>query len=540
MKNQHRTSIRSTFRVIQALAGMLLLFLLAQGLMVWRVCDSGSKSTRGLANEAIPSMTYVAALKEHVNLFRLRSYELLLAQEKDRPSKASEVESLQRQIFESIDKLKQLFPSGVGQQLLTQLDNDLRQYAASVGQLRQTMEKDFEGAMKILDQQIPPQVRQLNDTVATFSDHCNKLASGHIEQTVGSFKRIARTAFIFGSLSVLFAAIVAGIVTLNSRRLQLRLGELVRHLAESSKRVNESGHSVSSSSQSLAEGASEQAAALEETSASLEEMSSMTRRNADNSGRANQLARHTRDAAELGASNMKAMSHAMTDIKGSSDEIAKIIKTIDEIAFQTNILALNAAVEAARAGEAGMGFAVVADEVRNLAQRSAQAAKDTAGRIEDAINRIAQGADINSKVGDVLNDIVSKARQLDELVTEVATASKEQSHGISQVNAAVAQMDKITQSNASNAEVSAAAARELNTQAMAMEACVTELLQLVGATRAEESISHREEAGTGSSGPSRLTLNDPAKTAGTPRRPITIVFTNNPGETAKADDFRDF
>ncbi len=170
---------------------------------------------------------------------------------------------------------------------------------------------------------------------------------------------------------------------------------------------------------------------------------------------------------------------AMDDIKASSDGIAKIIKTIDELAFQTNILALNAAVEAARAGESGMGFAVVADEVRSLAQRCAQAAKETAGKIEDAVQKSAKGAEISAKVARSLEEIVTKARQVDEMAGEVAAASREQSQGIEQVNTAVSQMDKVTQSNAANAEESASAAEELNAQADALKDAVAELLQLV-------------------------------------------------------------
>jgi len=241
---------------------------------------------------------------------------------------------------------------------------------------------------------------------------------------------------------------------------------------------------VSSASQSLAEGASEQAAAIEETGASLEELSSMTNLNAKNAQKANDLAREARSAADKGAGDMTSMNTAMQAIKTSSDDIAKIIKTIDEIAFQTNILALNAAVEAARAGEAGMGFAVVADEVRNLAQRSAQAAKETASKIEGAINNTAQGVQISAKVTEALNAIVAKARQVDELVTEVANASREQTQGITQINTAVGQMDKVTQSNAANAEESAAAAQELSDQADLMKQAVLELTQLVGGGQA--------------------------------------------------------
>jgi len=176
---------------------------------------------------------------------------------------------------------------------------------------------------------------------------------------------------------------------------------------------------------------------------------------------------------------MTALVGAMDAIKTSSADIAKIIKTIDEIAFQTNILALNAAVEAARAGEAGAGFAVVADEVRNLAQRCAQAAKETASKIEDAVQKSAVGADISAKVAKSLEEIVGKARQVDEMAGEVAAASQEQSQGISQVNIAVTQMDKVTQSNAANAEESAAAAEELTAQAESLKDAVSELLRLV-------------------------------------------------------------
>jgi uncharacterized phage infection (PIP) family protein YhgE len=236
---------------------------------------------------------------------------------------------------------------------------------------------------------------------------------------------------------------------------------------------------VAAASQSLAEGASEQAASLEETSSSLEEMSSMTRRNAETAARVKELGSQARQAGDAGVRDMAEMSAAMSAIQASSDDIAKIIKTIDEIAFQTNILALNAAVEAARAGEAGMGFAVVADEVRSLAQRCAHAARETAAKIEDAVRKSTHGTTICQQVAQSLQDIVAKARQVDELSGEVAAASDEQSQGIAQVNTAVAQMDKVTQSNAASAEESASAAEEMSAQAESLREAVTDLLRLV-------------------------------------------------------------
>ena len=176
---------------------------------------------------------------------------------------------------------------------------------------------------------------------------------------------------------------------------------------------------------------------------------------------------------------MLEMSRAMTDIQSASSNISKINRTIDEIAFQTNILALNAAVEAARAGEAGAGFAVVADEVRKLAQRCAQAAKETAEKIEDSITKSAAGVATSAKVTESLDLIVSRARQVDEIVAEIATASHEQSQGISQVNTAVTQIDKVTQTNAASAEESASASEKLSAQAAILRKLVAELQKLV-------------------------------------------------------------
>jgi methyl-accepting chemotaxis protein len=270
---------------------------------------------------------------------------------------------------------------------------------------------------------------------------------------------ISRASLITSSVSVavlVLGVLFAGLTVKNLNRI---LSRLAWSLGDGSAHIASAAAQVSTASQTLAEGASEQAASIEETGSSLEELAAMTRRNAENSKQANA---------------------AMEAIKTSSDDIAKIIKTIDEIAFQTNILALNAAVEAARAGEAGMGFAVVADEVRNLAQRSAQAAKETAAKIEGAMDRSNQGVQISGKVARALNEIVTKAREVDDLASEVAHASGEQTQGITQINSAVGQMDKVTQSNAATAEESAAAAEELNAQAETMKQSVAELLKLVG------------------------------------------------------------
>jgi methyl-accepting chemotaxis protein len=314
-------------------------------------------------------------------------------------------------------------------------------------------------------------------------EHSTKQTNVNVRTIQSNSARAKWTAAVVSLGATLASLVIALLITRSIARI---LQTMASELGAGANQTTSAASQVAATSQSLAEGASQQAASLEETSASLEELSSMTKRNADNAQKATELTKHTRQAADKGAAEMQTMTAAMNAIKKSSDETAKIIKTIDEIAFQTNILALNAAVEAARAGEAGMGFAVVADEVRSLAQRSANAAKETAAKIEDAVTRTAQGVGISTAIAETLSDINGKVRQVDELVAEVAAASQEQTQGISQINVAVSQMDKVTQSTAAHAEESASASEELNAQAETMKHTVAELLKLVGGTDRRE------------------------------------------------------
>jgi methyl-accepting chemotaxis protein len=247
----------------------------------------------------------------------------------------------------------------------------------------------------------------------------------------------------------------------------------LQQVSQGSAQVGSASQQIASGSQTLAQGSNEQASSLEEISSSLEEISSMTKQNAENSKQAQTLSGEANGNAATGSAAMNRMNAAMTKIKESSNETSKIIKTIDEIAMQTNLLALNAAVEAARAGEAGRGFAVVADEVRNLAQRSATAAKNTADMIQESVENAENGAKIAEEVATSLTAIEEGSEKVNNLIAEVAAASGEQSRGITQVNEAVSQMDKITQDNASSSEESASASEELSSLA-------EELMSMVG------------------------------------------------------------
>ncbi len=290
----------------------------------------------------------------------------------------------------------------------------------------------------------------------------------------------AKDTTVWTIVVTLFGAIIAVLLgVILSRMITVPINKAIDGLSEGADQVASASSQVSSASQSLAEGASEQASALEETSASIEELSAMTAQNAENSNQANHLMSQTGRVVQEANLSMQALTGAMREITTGSEDMAKIIKTIDEIAFQTNLLALNAAVEAARAGEAGAGFAVVADEVRSLAMRSAESARNTANLIDESIKKIRNGSEIVAKTNEAFGRVQSGSRKVGELIGEIAAASNEQAQGISQISKAVAEMDKVIQQNAATSEESAAASEELSAQAMQMKEFVSHMTAVV-------------------------------------------------------------
>ena len=285
-------------------------------------------------------------------------------------------------------------------------------------------------------------------------------------------------------ISVFVSLILLGIMGfLVLRSVRAAMSAVTDSLSEAAGEVDRNSGQLSAASNTLAEGATENAASLEETSAALEELSSMTRRNADNAGEADSLMGQATTAMGRAGSSMETLVHAMTEISDSGNEISKIIKTIDEIAFQTNLLALNAAVEAARAGEAGSGFAVVADEVRNLAIRSAEAARNTSGLIAGTIANINHGSEMVRSTVDTFHTVEAHSTKVGKLLAEVAAASNEQAQGIDQITIAMNQMDKVTQSNAASAEEAASSASQLSDQAGRLLQAVADLRSLVESGR---------------------------------------------------------
>ena len=329
---------------------------------------------------------------------------------------------------------------------------------------------------------------QLADQREVASDRVLKTAQTMSESGLSTTLDIAKdTSLSLTSASVvtlagLAAALVVGILLalFITRSITRPIAKIIDGLQSGAEQVHSAAGQVSAASQELAEGASENAAALEQTTSSLEEMASMTRQNADNAQQANSLMDETKTTVGRASESMTKMTVSMDEISLHGSEIGKIIKTIDEIAFQTNLLALNAAVEAARAGEAGAGFAVVADEVRNLAQRAAEAAGNTAEMIESTIAKIDQGNSLVKQTEKAFKEVETSSTTVADLVGEIAAASGEQAQGIEQVTEAMGQMDKITQKNAANAEESASASEELNSQADGMLDIVGDLIAVVG------------------------------------------------------------
>jgi methyl-accepting chemotaxis protein len=306
----------------------------------------------------------------------------------------------------------------------------------------------------------------------------------------------ARIDLAVSAVLALLAIVGTIVLTLMTTVRILRdTGGIVRDLDSASQQTLAASSQVAASSQLLASSASQQASHAERAATSLKEIADMTEKNTEHAEWAAQLAGEARVTTEKGSAAMQTMVRTIGGMKEASDKTAKIVKSIDEIAFQTNLLALNAAVEAARAGDAGRGFAVVAEEVRNLATRSAVAAKDTSQLIEDAVRRANEGVTVSGEVNQLLAEILDKVDQVNGLVREVAEAGRRQAQGIQQTAGSLTEMERIIQDNAATAEETASASEELSAQAQMLALTVGHLHALVmGAGRATHLASQRIEA----------------------------------------------
>ncbi len=422
-----------------------------------------------------------AELKANVFTFRLQERGMLLfsyinASEQVDSCRKSYDQAI-RSAAAKVREIRPLLVSDRGRQLMDQAEAGIAEYKTQQLEVRKFLASGQNNEATEWDKKmVVPAGTKIIAAIDELNGILHALNGDAAESALGvrSAAKITLAVCVLACLP--FSIVLAAAMLRTTRRLQ----QTAMQLQQTAGEVAGASAQASSSSQSLARNSSEQAASLQETSASSEQINSMARKNCEHSQSAAELVTESEQKFADAKRSLQEMIVAMDEISGESQKISKIIKVIDEIAFQTNILALNAAVEAARAGEAGMGFAVVADEVRNLAQRSAQAAKDTASLIEGSIAKSKYGKEKVDHVASSIEAITEQAAYIKTLVDEVNQGGQEQTRGIEQVAKAIMQMDQLNQKTAASAEESASAAEELNAQSLALKNLVADVTALVG------------------------------------------------------------
>ncbi|HEY0947684.1 MAG TPA: methyl-accepting chemotaxis protein, partial [Opitutaceae bacterium] len=465
-------------RRVYLLVAFLLLALAAISTLALLRVRAIQTINRSIADDSLPGIVYMSVITANLAESELRVVRMLRADEAGRKGLRQEIDDLAKVITDAMARYEKTIRSEEGRRLFRELIARRETFVEIRLRFFEALETAPAAAEAVLDELRPAFTvySQAGETLAEFNRRQAQESSLRSGALVASTERIVLGAGL--------AALLAGVLVsyLLVSRTNTALARVVNTVSQGAEQVSASARQIAAAGLTLAEGANEQAASLEETGSSLEEFASITKRNAETASQAQQAAARTRSSADSGADQMSTMLTAMQAIQSASGDITKILKTIDEIAFQTNILALNAAVEAARAGEAGAGFAVVADEVRALAQRCAAAARETAAKIEDSTARSHQGMAISEDLAKTFASIQEQVRELDRGVSEIAAASAEQSEGIAQINTAVGQMNTVTQSNAASAEETASATEALNGQAGLLRKAVSDLEALAGAS----------------------------------------------------------
>jgi methyl-accepting chemotaxis protein/methyl-accepting chemotaxis protein-1 (serine sensor receptor) len=467
-------------RRIAVLAAVQLLLMMVLGLVSWFNLAGVDRRIATLTGDALPGLQYAGEITSALYHFRGDTWMHIASTSPERMAKIEQnLAADRRGLEQALDSYEKTAFAAEDKQNLARMRQLFQAYA-------EVWEREIfsisragrnEEASALADAKMYPKFVEMNELLKKMADWNSDYAlraSSDATTTVATIQTWTLVLLVSGLV------IGIGLAVFFQRGIAGALRQVSSKLGASASQLTDAAMQVSDSSQSLAQGANEQAASLEETSASTEEINSMARRNTENSQSVAKLLDNAQQKFAETDTSLQHMVTAMNDINASSEKISKIIKVIDEIAFQTNILALNAAVEAARAGEAGMGFAVVADEVRSLAQRCAQAAKDTSGLIEESIRRANEGKTKVDQVAVSFHSIAADADSMKTLADEVHISSEEQARGIGQIAQAITQIEQVTQRAAAGAEEGASAAEELNSQSEVLKSIVAELTTLVG------------------------------------------------------------
>ncbi|BBO33568.1 methyl-accepting chemotaxis protein [Lacipirellula parvula] len=455
-------------KLFSAFLALLLLMGVMGSVSIWKMGALNGNCTE-LSTNWMPGISAANALNTATSDFRIQEYRHLAAATPEATAQVDKnLGELQATCEKSMENLVAACTLEAERKILDELKGVLNAYFAESARIMSLSREDKkEEAGAALDGQSQQLVAKLNTLIA---DDIKFNQQGGDEEVVK-----AQAGYTVGrnvTLIVLAVNVVLGLGL--AICISRWFTKAIVEVDDISNSVASASQQLAAASEQLSSGAQQSASSLEETASSLEEITATVRQNADNADQANQLANSSRETAEKGGAVVAQAVDAMSEINRSSRKIADIITTIDEIAFQTNLLALNAAVEAARAGEQGRGFAVVAGEVRNLAQRSATAAREIKGLIEDSVQKVETGSELVNKSGETLGMIVTSVKRVTDIVAEIAAASREQTVGIEQINKAVAQMDQVTQSNASQTEEMSGTAVALSGQAEQLQMVVAQ------------------------------------------------------------------
>jgi methyl-accepting chemotaxis protein len=466
-------------RQLAATCAVLILMAAAIALLALHNISIADSSVRVFANGVVPGVYYAEEIQSDMFEFRGNGWKHIATTD---PAIKAAAEKRNAELKKQLDDDIKAYGANINQEedrkAFAELKPALDRY---LGAWESVLEISRHGrneeAVKAAIEIIPlldALHRIVDSRVKWNKDSADRTGAAELEQAASGRMWTTTLIGLTAGLGILLTLFLV-------RNVTRKLRQAIAELKQGAEQVASAASQVSSSSQTLAQGSSEQAASLEETSSSTEEINAVARKNADDCVRAAELVVQAQQGFAITNASLDSTVVAVSEINASSEKISKIIRVIDEIAFQTNILALNAAVEAARAGEAGMGFAVVADEVRNLAQRCAQAAKDTAGMIEESITKSKNGKQKMDQVAEGIRGLTADAAKIKTLIEAVNAASQEQLRGIEHIGRAVCQMENLTQSTASSAEESAAAAEELTAQSQAVKSIVERLTSLVEA-----------------------------------------------------------